>query len=910
MMYKLRMNILKQKINLQTKLSILVATAIMLVVTALGFYFDSFLRKSSLNNAHTRILHGYQRLSYNLKNIEKNLYDDISFTQSDEKMHASIELINNYQDKNNYNTYLIDEEKKILVNQLLNRVKLSFNEEIYLYDKHNELIAYVNKIEGQYQLGYISYSDSKSRKFTRNENQREYSAENIQITPHIDNHGDLSTTNKITYHHFDDRIKIKSHQHIFISSMKKFIGHIEISRNLDKNYFKELSQTLGINIKHSFDQSLENKAQVFTHNINSQNLSISQDEQSYSVILKKPSMDDSIYYLVELDKTSLNLLLNKSRKQFLILLVLVTISIIVLMRYIINYSLAHPLSRLMKQIDKIEHRDYSPSISVATGDELEVVSKNINQLAQTVQERENSLRMSMVEQAQLSSQIRDSEAQLHTLIQTLPDLVWLKNSDGVYLSCNKKMERLYGAKEKDIIGKTDYDFVNKELADSFRKHDLAAIAVGKASMNEEEITFADDGHKELVETIKTPMLSPEGKVIGVLGVARDITERRQTEKELRRSQKMDAIGQLTGGIAHDFNNLLGIILGNLELLELQTPADDRSHDKIQSIYKAGQRAANLTKQLLNFSRREAEQVSTTNINQLLEDMNELMTRSLTPEIKISHQLDKNLWMSEIDSGDFEDTLLNLCINARDSMNGHGHITISTKNVTFDTEYCEQNPNCIPGDYIEIAVSDTGEGIPDELKEKIFEPFYTTKDQGKGTGLGLAMVYGFVTRSGGSIKLESEIGLGTTFRLYIPRSRNEDITINKNNIGKDDIPHGQETILVVDDEEGLLHIAQALLEKQGYHVLTANDGKKALEILSADPTIDLLFSDIVMPNGINGYDLAANAIALRDDLKILLTSGYTEKVQLKDEQKHFSKNILSKPYRYEELAKRIRSILDE
>lgn len=904
------MNILQQKINLQTKLSILVAVAVMLVVIALGFYFDSFLKKSSLNNAHTRILHSYQRLAYNLKDIEKKLNDGIAFTQSDEKMHASIKLINNYQDKNNYNTYLIDEEKKMLVNQLLNRVKLSFNEEIFLYDKNNELISFVKKEQEKYQLGYISYSDSIPRVFKRYEDQREYTSENIQLTPNIDNYGNLTTTNKITYHHMDSRIKIKSHQHIFISDSKQFIGHIEISRILDENYFVELSQTLGLNIKHSFDSSLEKEAQLLSNKIDTQSLNIIQNKQSYSVILKQPSLNKSIYYLVELDKTNLNLLLNKSRRQFLILLVLVTISIIVLMRYIINYSLAHPLSRLMKQIDKIEHQDYSKSKAVATGDELEAVSKNINQLAQTVQERESSLKMSMVEQAQLSSQIRDREAQLHTLIQTLPDLVWLKNPDGVFLSCNKKMERLYGAKEIDIVGKTDYDFVNKELADSFRKHDKEAMAAGKATMNEEEITFADDGHKELLETIKTPMLSPEGKVIGVLGVARDITERRQIEKELRRSQKMEAIGQLTGGIAHDFNNLLGIILGNLELLELELPSNDRSHEKIRSIYKAGQRAAKLTKQLLNFSRSEAEQVATTNINQLLEDINDLIKRSLTPEIEITHQLDTNLWMTEIDSGDFEDSLLNLCINARDAMNGHGHITITTKNITFDTAYYEQNPDIKPGDYVEIAISDNGEGIPSELKEKIFEPFYTTKDLGKGTGLGLAMVYGFVKRSGGSIKLDSEAGVGTTFRLYIPRTNKEELNINQSGMEKNDIPYGQETILVVDDEEGLLNLAKALLEKQGYHVLTANDGNKALEILSEDPTIDLLFSDIVMPKDINGYELAEKATALRHELKVLLTSGYTEKVQLKDEQKQFANNILSKPYNYEALAKRVRRILDE
>ena len=230
---------------------------------------------------------------------------------------------------------------------------------------------------------------------------------------------------------------------------------------------------------------------------------------------------------------------------------------------------------------------------------------------------------------------------------------------------------------------------------------------------------------------------------------------------------------------------------------------------------------------------------------------------------------------------------------------------------LDEAFCEQNSTAGPGEYVELVVRDTGAGIPGEQVERIFEPFYTTKDQGKGTGLGLAMVYGFVTRSRGCIKCDSELGVGTVFHLYLPRAEKIDVVDDQSNDDEavDNIPQGKETILVVDDEAGLVKLAKHILEIQGYHVLTATDGVMALKILDEEPGIDLLFSDIVMPNGINGYELAEQATSNRPELKVLLTSGYTEKVELQSNQQIFAANLLSKPYTQVELAKAVRVVLD-
>ena len=392
-------------------------------------------------------------------------------------------------------------------------------------------------------------------------------------------------------------------------------------------------------------------------------------------------------------------------------------------------------------------------------------------------------------------------------------------------------------------------------------------------------------------------------------ISEEMKGRKRAEEAQRRSQKMDAIGQLTGGIAHDFNNILAVMIGNLEILEQLLPADENIRKRTAAMNRAGQRAIDLTKQLLSFSRRQVTQQSVTDINQLIPDMESLIAHSLTPEVEVEHQFSSNLWLTEIDSGDFEDALLNLCINARDAMDGHGHLTIETNNITLDDAYCAKNIGARPGQYVQLSVSDNGVGMPLELQEHIFEPFFTTKDQGKGTGLGLAMVYGFVKRSDGYVNVYSEDGIGTTVKLYLPRSHGEERLAEQNDGQTESLPHGQETILAVDDEAMLLELTQESLEVLGYRVLTANDGRQALALLDEEPGIDLLFSDVVMPGGINGYDLAEQATAKRPELKVLLTSGYTEKVMAKNGSMRFNENLLSKPYSRADLARRVRAILD-
>lgn len=287
---------------------------------------------------------------------------------------------------------------------------------------------------------------------------------------------------------------------------------------------------------------------------------------------------------------------------------------------------------------------------------------------------------------------------------------------------------------------------------------------------------------------------------------------------------MEAIGQLTGGIAHDFNNILGIILGNISLLNPLVANDFMVRKRVEAIEKSAQRAADLTKQLLGFSRQQASQVITSDINHLIENMNNLVSRSVTPEVNIEHKFSDDLWLTELDQGDFEDALMNLLINARDAMPKGGEIVIETKNITLDDDFCSQTIDLMPGDFVQLVVTDTGEGISFDDKERIFEPFFSTKPRGKGTGLGLAMVFGFVTRANGHINVISEQGVGTTFNVYLPRSR-ADAVVDESPSQLSTLPWGNETILVVDDELELLELAKELLTSLGYTVLSAIMVKK-------------------------------------------------------------------------------------
>ncbi len=375
----------------------------------------------------------------------------------------------------------------------------------------------------------------------------------------------------------------------------------------------------------------------------------------------------------------------------------------------------------------------------------------------------------------LVGNVTSREAKLQALIHAIPDLVWLKDPEGVYLGCNRAFERFFGAREADIIGRTDYDFVAREQADFFRRKDQEAATAGLTRENEEWVTLAETGQLILLQTLKTPIHDLEGALIGVLGIGRDITEQRRlvTEQgrlqaQLHQAQKMELVGRFAGGVAHDYNNMLGVILANADLALHQLPPGDLRRKHLEEIARAARHSAELTTQLLAFARQQPVDPRLVDLNLALEGMLGVLERLVGPEIRLVWRPGAELWKVRLDPTQLNQVLTNLVVNARDAIGGPGQIELATCNRTLTEGDQGAWPETEPGDYVCLSVKDTGCGMSPDLVSRVFEPFFTTKAAGRGTGLGLAMVHGVVKQNQGAILVESEPGQGTCFQILFPR----------------------------------------------------------------------------------------------------------------------------------------------
>jgi signal transduction histidine kinase/DNA-binding response OmpR family regulator len=394
---------------------------------------------------------------------------------------------------------------------------------------------------------------------------------------------------------------------------------------------------------------------------------------------------------------------------------------------------------------------------------------------------------------------------------------------------------------------------------------------------------------------------------GFLVAASDVTARVQAEATVRQAQKMEAVGHLTGGVAHDFNNLLQIISANLDLAANDARANPKTAERLQNAISAVERGSRLTGQLLAFARRQALDPRSTNLGRLLQDMTDLLRRTLGERIEVESMVAGGLWNTLVDPTQVENAILNLAINARDAMPDGGKLTIEVANAFLDDAYAAQHVEVTAGQYVMLAVSDTGTGMPAAVVARVFDPFFTTKPEGKGTGLGLSQVYGFVKQSGGHVKIYSEPGQGTTVKIYLPRTRKPQEGLDA--VVTTDVIGGTESILVVEDDAGVRAAVVDILADLGYSVLKAESAEQGLAVISSGARIDLLFTDVVMPGAINTRDFARRAQELRPGLKVLYTSGYTQNAIVHNGRLDEDAFLLSKPYRKDELARKLRSLLD-
>ncbi|HEY9053113.1 MAG TPA: PAS domain S-box protein [Gammaproteobacteria bacterium] len=516
---------------------------------------------------------------------------------------------------------------------------------------------------------------------------------------------------------------------------------------------------------------------------------------------------------------------------------------------------------------------------------------------------------------QIEAEIKESEQRLRDILESTAEGILVLDLDGKCILANTASARYLGYDNTTaLLGKSTHELIHHTKASGEAYAEIecpihGSLQNGSKTHSDSDLFWRGDGSSFPVEYWSYPIYRDQQQVAAVVTFF-DISERSQTEVMLRRAQKMEALGQLTGGIAHDFNNQLGVVLGYLELLEDKFRADDKTSRWLSHASKATHRCIDLTKQLLTFSRRQQVETEIINLNENMKDIQELIQRSLTPEVIVEYKIQNDVWLIETSRGEMEDALLNIIMNARDAMPNGGKLNISIYNQSISDKDRKTYQNIETGDYVVIAVHDTGAGIADDVMEHVFDPFFTTKEIGKGTGLGLAMVYGYVKRNNGYILLESEVEKGTQVKLLLPRITLAASPAPLSDLAIHPYKRGQgQLILVVDDEEKVGDLASEILNKQGYATMGASNGKNALELLRRHPNVCLLFTDVIMPGGMNGYELAEQAKALKPDLKILLASGYTEKEPANQAQSMAAQHFINKPYSREQLLRKIEELLE-
>lgn len=548
------------------------------------------------------------------------------------------------------------------------------------------------------------------------------------------------------------------------------------------------------------------------------------------------------------------------------------------------------------------------------------ISKKINGKIQDITEKHKS-----------EEELQLSRLKSNAILENMSDAVVITDDEGFIVNFYPGAYDIFGYTEEDLLNK-NFAILTHQLTDE-NNPEIQLDGIMKKNINDDSVINHANGQymKSLLNHPKSDIhqfnrefsaQKKDGTIFPAeiflnewklkskkyfTAIVHDISERKKTEEILRQSARMESLGHLTGGIAHDFNNLLGIISGNLELMQRYAPQDIKLIKRIYTAQKASKRAADLTKKLLTFSRNEPSVNRSVNLNELLYEMFDILQGTIGKNIEIEYKLENGLWIIELNKNEVENTILNLCINAKDAMPVGGTIIIETKNIEIDSIFTGFIGESLPGKYIQVSVKDTGIGIPQNILKNIFDPFFTTKSVERGTGLGLSIVYGFVKSSGGNISVQSTIGVGTSISLYFPYVANE--MIDEVILPEKETVGGNEKILVLDDEEDLADIAKEILSLAGYKVKIFYRPDAVLDYLERGGDANLLFSDIVMPGGIDGIIFAEMIRIKWPIIKILLTSGYPQRVSAGKDIQNLNFNLIKKPYAKDQLLLSVRKLLD-
>lgn len=558
--------------------------------------------------------------------------------------------------------------------------------------------------------------------------------------------------------------------------------------------------------------------------------------------------------------------------------------------------------------DFIQSRMVETEKSKVKASNRELEKRVVERTTQLVNANEE-LRQEVEDRKRAELAARESEQRFRCLSENSPEIIYTLEYDGSFSYVNPAWEKVLGHKVTEVIGQYFINFVKKKDTKNYVRLFKCIRDNKETFTNVTGTMIHKDGSFRLFNLSGAPNLDSTGEVTGMVGLLKDITEQQSLQSQLIQAQKMEALGTLAGGVAHDFNNILSAIIGYSELALLDATDGIKIDNNLQEVLRASQRAKDLVKQILSFSRKSKEKLKPVDVKPIVKEALKLLRASLPSTIEIRDQIDSKMAIIEADLTQVHQLLMNLCTNAASAMEDEGGlINVRLKNVDINTLLSTTNTNMDPGPYLKLSVSDTGHGMPPEVLEKIFDPYFTTKEKGKGTGLGLAVVHGIVKRHRGQITVESLPGKGTTFSVYFPIIKRKIEAADKNTV--ESLPKGNECILFVDDEKDLLKIGAQMLSYLGYEVITRSNSIEVLDLFRSQPQrFDLVITDMTMPN-LTGDKLASELMKIRPDIPIILYTGYNESITEEQARKIGIKKFSMKPFVMRDLAETTRKVLNE
>ena len=906
--------------TIRSKLIIYTFISISLTLIIVGVSINSIITELYNNNAQTELDRSYQDFKKNISDIKNNIRSLAIETSTNKPVIALTNLVSRYQNIENYQPLIFDNDKKKIAHYLLKQISRQGSDLALLYSKEGDLIAYA-AIENKLKIaGITSYINGKAVNISNIDYSNQWLttdlAKNIpdKIPPLSNQISFLSHAGKVKFITKNNKFIIEHNR--VISRLRpqnkiELLGIIHISKSLDTAFFKQSNQQAGTEISLLLSngesinprkdmktiKNIASVAQIFSDS-QAKETKLITDNSYYVQPYIWPTKSGNNYLFITLSRENLITAIKQTRLYLFIVFIVVATLIIIISIYWLNWLISIPLQALTEKT-KLTKKGKYPVFPVSkANDEISTLGKVLNKMVATIKIREKELTKGTkrLQNAQRLAKVGDWE-----LIHKSDKMVWSDETFKIFDYTKGKI-----TPSPEAIRKRCHPD-DLELTQNVFQQSLLT----KTPYNLTHRIITDDNKIRYINVYGETDYDENNLPAHTVGTIQDVTKQITTDEQLRRTQKMNALGKLTGGIAHDFNNMLGVILGYAELLESSEKLSDKDKKYIKEIIHAGHRSSKLTSKLLSFSRKDTPAAIPTDINKLVTDEKHMLEKTLTARIQLMYELGNDIWQVLLDKDELEDAIINISINAMHAMESGGTLTISTKNCHFsDYDLQSQEINLPAGDYVELSLIDTGTGMDQDTVQQIFEPFFTTKDD-KGTGLGLSQVYGFVQRSNAAIQVHSAHNVGTRISIYFPRYMEFEELKNIDSVTTqidDSDLSGSATILVVDDEESIQFLNNELLSSQGYKVICADSGKMALEILKTEH-IDLMLSDVIMPN-MDGYELSSIVQKQYPEIKIQILSGFSTEPTNDSSINNLYKNRIQKPFASDILLKRVKELLLE